>query len=238
MENFVLEATKREGGRKNKKELIKEKSIPAVVYGHGLKSQPIAISRLGFEKVFKKAGTNTLVWLKTDSDKKQVLIYDYQQDPVSDQFIHVDFYAVKMDEKIEATIPLRFVGVSGAVKDKGGVLVKNMEDIKVKCLPKDLPHDIEVDLSVLNSFDDRIRISDLKAGSGVEILVEDKKQVVANAVVPREEKEEEGKPVEDVQAVEGVKPKEEPVAAEEGKKEGKKEGQREVKKEPKKEAKK
>lgn len=238
MENFVLEATKREVGGKNKKTLIKEKLIPAVVYGHGLKSQPIAISLAGFEKVFKKAGTNTLVWLKLDSGKKQVLIYDYQQDPVSDQFRHVDFYAVRLDEKIEATVPLRFIGISGAVKDKGGVLVKNTEDVKVKCLPKDLPHEIEVDLSVLNSFEDRIRVSDLKVGPGVDILIEDKRQIVANAIIPKEEKEEEGKPVENVQDVEGVKPKEELAATEEGKKEGKKEGQREVKKEPKKEPKK
>ncbi|MDP3057293.1 MAG: 50S ribosomal protein L25 [bacterium] len=235
MENFVLEATSRDVKSKSKKSANKEKVIPAVVYGHGLKTQSITIPLVSFEKIFKKAGTNTIVSLKLDSDKKQVLIYDYQQDPVSDQFIHVDFYAIKMDEKIEATIPLKFIGISLAVKDKGGVLVKNMEDVKVKCLPADLPHEIEVDLSVLNSFEDRIRISDLKIGAGVEILVDDKKQVVANAILPKEEKEEEvaGKPEENVQAVEGIKPKEGEVVAEGSKKE-KKEGQREVKKEPKK----
>lgn len=233
MENFVLEATSRGVKGKSKKSANKEKVIPAVVYGHGLKTQSIMVPLVSFEKIFKKAGTNTIVSLKLNSDKKQVLIYDYQQDPVSDQFIHVDFYAVKMDEKIEATIPLKFIGISLAVKDKGGVLVKNMEDVKVKCLPVDLPHEIEVDLSVLSSFEDRIRISDLKIGVGVEILVDDKKQVVANAILPKEEKEEvAGKPEENVQAVEGVKPKEGEVVAEGSKKE-KKEGQREVKKTPK-----
>lgn len=230
MENFVLEATSRDV--KSKKSASKKKVIPAVVYGHGLKTQSIEIPLIAFEKVFKKAGTNTLVSLKLNSDKKQVLIYDYQQDPVSDRFIHVDFYAVKMDEKIEATIPLKFVGIAGAVKDKGGVLVKNMEDVKVKCLPVDLPHEIEVDLSALNTFEDRIRISDLKIGKGVEILVDDKKQVVANAILPKEEKVEEGKPEENVQAVEGIKPKEGEVVAE-GSKKDKKEGQREEKKAPK-----
>lgn len=230
MENFVLEATSRDV--KSKKSANKEKVIPAVVYGHGLKTQSIAVPLIGFEKVFKKAGTNTLISLKLNSDKKQVLIYDYQQDPVSDQFIHVDFYAVKMDEKIEATIPLKFTGIPGAVKDKGGVLVKNMEDVKVKCLPADLPHEIEVDLSVLNTFEDRIRISDLKIGKGVEILVDDKKQVVANAILPKVEKETGEKPIEDVQSVEGIKPKEGEVVAE-GSKKDKKEGQREEKKAPK-----
>ncbi len=228
MENFVLEAASRDVGSKNKKKLIKEKMIPAIVYGHGLKNQPISVLRFNFEKIFKKTGTNTLIWLKTNSGKKQVLIYDYQQDPVTDQFIHVDFYAVKMDEKIEADIPLKFIGISSAVKDKGGVLVKNMENVKVKCLPKDLPHEIEVDLSALNSFEDRIRVSDLKAGSAVEILIDDKKQIVANAVMPREEKEEEGKPVENVEAVEGIKPKEE-TAATAGAKDSKKEDSKEKK---------
>lgn len=234
MEKLVLEASSREAGAKNTKALIKEKLIPAVVYGHRLKSRLVAIPLSDFEKVFKKAGTNTLVWLNLGPDKKQVLIYDYQRDPVSDQFKHVDFYAVRMDEKIEATVPLKFSGVSGAVKDKGGVLVKNMESVKVKCLPGELPHEIEVDLSVLNSFEDRVRVSDLKVGSGVEILIDDKKQIVANAVLPKEEKEEEGKPVENVQAVEGVKKETDLAAGEGSKKDVKKEGQKEAKKEPKK----
>lgn len=231
MEKFVLEATSRDVKSKGKKAATKEKMIPAVVYGHGLKSQSISIPVISFEKVFKKAGTNTLVSLNLGSDKRQVLIYDYQRDPVSDQFIHVDFYAVKMDEKIEATVPLRFVGVSLAVKDKGGVLVKNMEDIKVKCLPADLPHEIEIDLSSLNTFEDRIRVEDLKVAAGVEILVDDKRQVIANAILPKEEKVEEGKPEENIQAVEGVKKEGEVAAA--GSTKDKKEGQREEKKAPK-----
>lgn len=232
MENFLLEATSRDVKSKNKKSANKDNLIPAVVYGHGLKTQSISIPLFSFEKIFKKAGTNTLVSLNLNSAKKQVLIYDYQRDPVSDQFIHVDFYAVRMDEKIEATVPLRFIGVSGAVKDKGGVMVKNMEDIKVKCLPVDLPHEIEVDLSVLNFFEDRIRVSDLKVGAGVEILVDDKRQVVANAILPKEEKIDEGKPEENIQAVEGIKKEGEVAAA--GSTKDKKEGQREIKKESKK----
>lgn len=212
MSNLELEVKKRESGVKGKKQVdIKDNVIPAVVYGHGIKNQSVAVQSVAFKKIFKQAGTNTLVWLKVGSDEKQqVLIHDYQQDPVSSEFIHVDFYAVRMDEKIEADVPLKFFGVSGAVKDKGGVLVKNMEDIKVKCLPKDLPHEITVDLSVLKTFEDRIRVSDLSIGTGVEVLIEDKNLVVASAIIPREEKIETEKPVENVEAVEGVK-KEEPV---------------------------
>lgn len=220
MSNLELEVKKREVGKKSKKQLIlKEKTIPAIVYGHGISNQAVSVPMSKFEKIFKAAGTNTLVLLKMDSDKKQVLIYDYQQDPITSEFIHIDFYAVRMDEKIEATIPLKFIGISGAVKDKGGVLVKNMEEIKVKCLPKDLPHEIEVDLAVLGSFEDRIRVSDLKVAPGVEILIEDKNLIVANAIIPKVEKEEIEKPVENVEAVEGVK-KEEP-AKEEGEKQEK-----------------
>jgi large subunit ribosomal protein L25 len=228
MSNLELEAKKREAGKNGKRLAVKEKLIPAIVYGHGIENQALAVPMIKFKKIFNLAGTNTLLWLKTDSDKKQVLIYDYQKDPITSEFIHVDFYAVRMDEKIEATIPLKFIGVSEAVKDKGGILVKNMEDIKVKCLPKDLPHEIEVDLSALKSFEDRVRISDFKIGSGVEVLVDDKKLIVANAIVPRVEKEETGRPEDKVEEVEGVKPKEAPV--EEGKKDDKPKGGEKAKK--------
>ncbi len=211
METFELEAKKRETGKKAKRLLVKEKSIPAIVYGHRLKSEAVAVPYAQFEKIFRSAGENTLIWLKVGPGKKQVLVYDYQKDPITEKFIHVDFYAVKMDEKIVAAVPLNFTGISPAVKNEGGILVKNMESVKVKCLPKDLPHEIKVDLSLLKSFVERIKISDLKVDSGVEILVDDKNQVVANVVLPKVEKEEVGKPEEKVEEVEGIKPKEEPA---------------------------
>lgn len=234
MSNFELEVKKREAGKKGRREAVEKNLIPAVVYGHGVKNQSLEVPAVSFKKIFKAAGTNTLVWLKTDSDKRQVLIYDYQKDPVTSEFIHVDFYAVNMLEKIIATVPLKFIGVSLAVKDKGGVLVKNMEEVKVKCLPKDLPHELEVDISSLHTFEDRFRISDLKLGADVEILVEDKNLIIANAILPKEEVVEVGKPTENVQAVEGVKTEADAAAGEGSKKDVKKEGQREAKKEPKK----
>lgn len=233
MEKFEIEAKKREVGKKANRALAKNKMMPAIVYGHGLENQAVAVSFKDFEKVFKKAGTNTLIWLDMDSNKKQVLIYDYQRDPVSAVFLHVDFYAVNMKEQITADVPLKFTGISLAVKDNGGVLVKNMEELKIKCLPKDLPHEIEVDLSALKTFEDRIRILDLKIPAGVEVVADDKKQIIAIAVLPKAEEEAAGKPEENVQAVEGIKPKEGEIIAE-GSKKDKKEGQqREVKKEPK-----
>lgn len=233
MKKFEIEAKKREVGKKANRALEKNKMIPAIVYGHGLENQAIAVSFKDFEKVFRGAGTNTLVSLNLGSDKKQVLIYDYQRDPVSAAFLHVDFYAVNMKERITADVPLKFTGISLAVKDNGGALVKNMEEIKVKCLPNDLPHEIEVDLSVLKTFEDRIRMSDLKIPDGVEVVAEDKKQIIAIAVLPKAEEEAAGKPEENVQAVEGIKPKEGEVIAE-GSKKDKKDGQKkEVKKEAK-----
>lgn len=233
MKKFEIEAKKREVGRKANNSLVKEQMIPAIVYGHGLDNQAVAVSSKDFEKVFRGAGTNTLVSLNIGADKKQVLIYDYQRDPVNSAFLHVDFYAVNMKEEIMADVPLKFTGISLAVKDNGGVLVKNMEEIKVKCLPNVLPHEIEIDLSALKTFEDRIRISDLKIPEGVEVVAEDKKQIIAIAVLPREEKEETGKPEENVQAVEGIKPKEGEVVAEGSKKDNKEGQKKEVKKEPK-----
>src|SRR3989344_3213681 len=90
------------------------------------------------------------------------LIHDIQRDNVSDLVSHIDFYQVKMTEKLTATIPLKFVGVPSAVKELGGTLMHPMSEVEVESLPADLPHEIEVDVSGLSGFDQVVRVSDLK----------------------------------------------------------------------------
>ncbi|KKT17065.1 MAG: ribosomal 5S rRNA E-loop binding protein Ctc/L25/TL5, large subunit ribosomal protein L25, partial [Parcubacteria group bacterium GW2011_GWC1_43_61] len=101
---------------------------------------------------------------------------------------HVDFYEVRMDEKITANIPLVFIGDAPAVSDLGGTLVKAMQGLEVRALPTDLPHQIEVNISQIRTFDDNILVGDIKLPKGVEIL-ENQETSVAAVAPPRSEAE-------------------------------------------------
>jgi len=163
--------------------------IPAVVYGHGLKNQNITVAALEFNKLFKEAGESSLVDLKIDDKKPiQVLIHDLQYEPVKHTIRHIDFYQVNVTEKITAEVKLKFVGESPVVKGQGGVLVAPITKVKIECLPKDLIHELGVDISSLKTFDDTIRIKDLIIPTGIEILaVID--QVIVLVEAPRSEEE-------------------------------------------------
>jgi len=208
---YKLQAAGRNGERVS--DLRKAGKIPANVYGSSFKNQNIMVDNLSFDKVFAEAGESSLVDLKIeDTEPIKVLIQEVQIDPVTENPIHVDFYKVNMVEKIKTEIPIKEVGEAPAVVDLEGTLVANRDAVKVECLPSDLIPEIEVDISILKTFDDVIKVSDLKVPAGIEIL-DDPEEVVFLIQPPRSEKELaelEEKPEEDVEKVEveGEKPKE------------------------------
>ncbi len=207
MENISLVATKRTVKGKANAKLRQTGKLPAVLYGYNVATQDLEINQKDFGKVFKQAGESTLITLTVDGKSQPVLIQEVQNHYLHGQPIHVDFYAVNMQEKLTATVPLVFVGESMAVKASGGILVKNLSEVQVECLPGDLPHQIEVDISSLNSFDDAVHIKDLKVSDKVKILGNPDEMVV-NATPPRSEEElkslAETPVAEDVTKVEGV----------------------------------
>jgi large subunit ribosomal protein L25 len=147
--------------------------VPAVIYGQGFENLPIKIKAGELKKVYEKAGESTLVELRIGNDAPvNVLIYDIALDPIKGKIMHADFYRVNMKESIETEIPLEFIGEAQAVKDLGGTLVKMMDTVEVECLPGDLVGSIEVDISCLATFDDIIKISDIKFPQGVKPLAE------------------------------------------------------------------
>ena len=188
--------------------------IPAVFYGRKAKSTPIWLTEKEFIKVWKKAGETSVVELKGTGIDHQALIHEIDSDPVSDKIRHADFYIIEKDQKLEISVPLNYVGVSGAIKDLGGILVKVLHEIKIEALPKDLPHSLDVDISSLVAFDSKIHAKDIKLPAGVE-LKEKLDATVAGVDQPREEKEEEPVPV-DLSAIEVEKKGKEPVEGEEG----------------------
>ncbi|MFY9457996.1 MAG: 50S ribosomal protein L25 [Candidatus Spechtbacterales bacterium] len=164
-------------GKKSKK-LRRENQLPGVLYGRKIESTPVSIEYKEFEKVYAEARENTLVSLEIDSDSESVkgvpgenvvLIRDAIMHPLRNSFIHVDFYQVSMDEEIKISIPLAFVNEAPAVKDEGAVLERNIFDLEVSALPKDLPREITVDLSKLAHIGDAILVKDLTVQAGVKI---------------------------------------------------------------------
>lgn len=198
---------RKELGTRAARRLRKKNLIPGVVYGYKIENIPIFVDYKELEKVYKVAGKTTLIDLIVDNQKRKVLLYDFSKNPVTGKFISIDFYQPRLDKKIRATVPLNFAGVSEAVKNLNGVLVKNFYEVEVEALPLDLPHKIEVDISKLKTFEDSIKISDLILPKGVDIL-ENKDEIVALVVPPRSEeelKELEEEVVEKVEEVEVVK---------------------------------
>ena len=218
MEKLTLKAEKREINGKKVRSLRKRGFLPAIIYGHKVKNISLKIPLADFEKIYKKAGESSLIELKVDKGpSRPVLIHDVQFDKVKDSILHADFYQVKMKEKITSSVPLEFIGKSKAVEEKEGVLIKNLNEIEVKCLPAHLPKSIQVDISKLNTFDDVILVRDLEISKEVEVLA-DKEEIVVKVQPPRTEEElekleEEVK--EEVEEVEGVKEKEKAPEGEE-----------------------
>ncbi len=180
--------------------------LPAVVYGDSMKSLAIQIDAKKFKDIFKKAGENILISLamvKSDGSpqKLSVLVHEIQKDPVSDEFIHVDFYHPSMKKKIEATVPLTFQGESIATKKDLGTLVKEIQEVMVKGLAMNLPKEIIVDISNLENPHDKLFLRDLTTEKDVEILGNPDSVIIA--VMPIKEIEEEPEePVGEVQEAE------------------------------------
>jgi len=225
MVNLTLKVKKRIVFGKHNKLLRKEGFIPAVVYGKKTPSYSLQVDSQSFKDVYKKAGDTDIIDLIIEDEKKEqkksVLIYDVSNHFLNGLPIHIDFYEVEMDKLITAHVPITFIGEAPAVK-LGGVLVKPTQEIEVEALPMDLPHEINVDISMLTDFDQTLYVKDISFPPKVKVLIdEDTPVVTINAPITEEELEKElgeDKTVEEIE-VEGEK-KEEGEEGEEGKEEG------------------
>jgi large subunit ribosomal protein L25 len=168
--SIALAAKPRTATGRRAKHVQDHGNIPAVVYGKGVGTKIIEVNRAEFRQVYRKAGTSSLIDLTIEGgDMAKAVVKEVQVDPISLEPYHIDFHQIRMDEVMTAEIPLNFVGESKAVKEFAGTLVKSMDSVEVTCLPADLPHEIEVDLSVLATFEDSITVGSLKLPKGVEI---------------------------------------------------------------------
>ncbi len=168
MEKITLTAEIRNADEKSK-ELKLNKEIPAVVYGKNQEPISIKVNFSDFIKTFRKSGESNIINLKVGKKNIEVLVHQFQKEPVTWDFIHIDFYALTRWETLTTKITLNFVGDSEAVK-LWGILEELNKEIEIKCLPKDLVDHFNVDLSSLKDFGDNIKVSDLNLSKNFEIL--------------------------------------------------------------------
>lgn len=189
MTSPVLTATNRDVLGKKVKNLRKNGQMPVVVYGSGVDTKHYTVDTKAFTKLLSEAGTSTLIDLAVEGGKAvKVLINDYQHDIITGEMIHADLHQVKLDEKIQTEIALTFVGESAAVKDLGGTLVTPKEAIEVEAYPQDLVAELEVDITSLATFDDKITVADIKVPGNITVIT-DPEETIAIVTEPRSEEE-------------------------------------------------
>src|SRR3989344_2780943 len=167
-----LTATKREVFGKHLTALRAAGSLPAELYGHGIENQHLSVTLKEFKKVLKAAGESTMIDLVVAGKKHPVMIHEVMTDPRSDEVVGIDFYQVRLDQKLKLKVPLVFVGESAGVKEKQGTLIKALSEVEVEALPQDLPRSIEVNIAKLVDIGSNIQVKELPVASGVKVLVD------------------------------------------------------------------
>ena len=203
----------REAQGKANKRLRRSGIVPGVVYGKGEGSTNVQVEARTFETLYRAAGKTSVVKFRLPGANRATsgFIKSVQRHPLSGQAIHVDYYLVNLRVEMEVDVPLVFTGEAPAVEATGGTLLHNLSSIHVKALPNDIPHEIEVDVSTLNSLDVAIHVRDLNLNRDLVQVMTDGDTLVATVVPPRVEEEPEA-----VAAAEGEELEGEGAGGEEG----------------------
>ena len=202
-QTIQLKAEPRDGGASKTRAA---EQVPAVLYGHGVANQSLAVDAKQFGKALSAAGYTALVDLAIGDNEHSVLIKEVQRHPTRSHVTHIDFYQVNLEEKVKADVSLTFTGEAPAVKSKGGIFLRNIDTLEVEALPRDLPRELTVDISSLSEYDDAVRIGDVALPDGVTVSA-DGDVVICLVQAPRTEEELEKleeEVSEDVEGVEGV----------------------------------
>ncbi|PZM81885.1 50S ribosomal protein L25 [Candidatus Gracilibacteria bacterium] len=193
MKDLVLNAQERKNDEKLS-EIRASKMVPGVVYGKNKENIIIKIDNSDLIKTYRLAGESHIISLNVDGKSIEVLVHQFQKDPITGDFLHIDFYAITRGEKVTTKIALSFVGSSAAVRD-GALLDEQIKEIEVKTLPRNLVDFFEVDLGRLEKVGDIIRISDLGIDTEKYDIINSLDDVVVLAFEPKKEVIEDSAPV-------------------------------------------
>lgn len=185
---ITLKATKREDlSRSAINQIRKEGFIPAVIYGKGAAAQNVTVNNLELLKTVRDEGRNAIISLDIDGGETvEVMVHEYQTNPVKRDITHIDFYLVDMLEEMDVTVAIRIEGEAIGVKD-GGILQQPLFELQVRSKPRDIPDDIEVNVAEL-AIGDSITVADLPVSDKFTIL-DESDATVAVVLAPQEEEE-------------------------------------------------
>jgi large subunit ribosomal protein L25 len=189
MNRLELEASKREVTGKKVRFLRRQGIIPGNIYGHGIDSTAINVDAKSLKHLLAHAGSTDLIHLKLGDSKSplRVLVREVQKNSLTDDLLHVEFYQVRMDEKIKADVPIVFVGEAPVLKKvKNCSIFHLIDSLPIEALPDDLPHSLEVDVSGLEELDSTIHVKDIHLGDGITLL-SDPEQMAVKVIEARKE---------------------------------------------------
>ena len=172
-------------GKKIKK-LRKQGIVPSNIFGPEFKSTSISVDKKEFIKIYRVVRETGVVYLSLGKEEIPCLIKHLQKHPVTDVLLHVDFRKIDLAKKIETNVPVKTIGVSEAVSQKGGVLLLQSENLLVEALPQDIPHTIDIDISTIKELGQEIKVSDI-AKSSKYLIKTSPEKVVVSMVAHKEE---------------------------------------------------
>lgn len=188
MATLLLDAAPRSAKGKANKALRRSGLVPLHVFGYGIESKALEAEEKALRHVLHQAGNTGLIQLALDGHPQNVMVRHVQRHPVTGRLVHVDFYQVRMDVKTRVRLPLMFVGEAPAVKVLDGMLLHAIEALTVEALPGDLPHHLEVDVSVLTELDQALHVIDIVVPDTLTVL-DDPEELVAKVQPPRKVEE-------------------------------------------------
>ena len=172
MDKIELKVANREILGKKVKHLRRQGITPVHVFGHGIESLALQCDTKELERVLSQAGQTRLVNLKLAKEKKPrtVVVREFDRDWRRGQLVHVDFYQVRMEEKLRLEIPIVLIGEAPALKAKTNMLDHELGTLTVECLPAKIPNSFEVDISSLAELDQAIRVKDITLDKDITVL--------------------------------------------------------------------
>jgi len=180
VEGLTLQATNRNILGKKTRFLRRQGITPTHLFGHGLESLSLQCDTAKLQRVMAQSGKTRLISLEIKEDKqpRSVFIREIQKDTCTGALLHVDFYQVKMKEKMKADVPIILVGQAPALKEKGRTLTHGVTSLSVECLPDKLPPQVEVDLSPLEELDQTIYVRDITLSPDITLITDPDQMVV------------------------------------------------------------
>lgn len=192
MDKIELKVTNREILGKKVKHLRRQGITPVHLFGHGIESLALQCDTGELERVLGQAGQTRLISLKLAKEKKPraAVVREFDRDWRKGQLLHVDFYQVKMEEKIKLEVPVVLVGEAPALKSKTTMLEHALGTLTIECLPAKIPTSLEVDISSLTEPEQAIRVKDVALDKDITVLNNPELVVVKISTRPVEKVEE------------------------------------------------